>query len=202
MCAAARGTPAAIPPIGTSVVPASGLPKFTINDVRGAVGLPPVTSKPPAKKDPTAPPTVPPPTPRPGQEESRLPQKAGIGGSALGFLGNILGTVAGTLFGTNQQSSGQGTQTPPAPQTPTPAKSVVTLIANPNPIDAGRKANLSWSAVGSTECLVFDSANNQMGRGTPSGATTTPILSATSTFRVSCTGGAGAASGEIVVGVK
>lgn len=134
---------------------------------------------------------------------------SGSGGVPSGF-GAVMGSLAAKLFGT-QQSSTQNSQpapqpkpTTPTPSTPTttPVASVVSIIANPPTVAAGKTTQLSWSAVGPTQCAVFDANDTQIAAGNPNGTSTTVALTETSIFKVTCTGGAGSANSQVTVTVQ
>ncbi len=133
--------------------------------------------------------------------------RGGIGGLFSNFLGGMMQSLARGQQ--NQQQTPptqQPPQTPPTqPSTGTPptlAKPSVAIVANPALVRAGEKATLTWASVRTERCVIKADKLDFAATTTPGGSTTTPALSETTVFSISCAGQTGTATGEVRVPVQ
>lgn len=120
------------------------------------------------------------------------PGGAGLGGSPGGSASSYTSPLANLANGLKKLFGGSGNSTPNATQY-TPPKPVITLIANPHEIAAGRTVQLAWSSVGMRQCGIFDAADTRISSGTE-GTIYTGALATTSIFTAACTTTTGATS--------
>lgn len=120
----------------------------------------------------------------PGATDTPTPSPTGGAGN-LGALGQMLGPLLQRLMGQDQNQQ-QGTANPPVVKG---TGSLATLTANPANVTVGGTAQLTWSSIGTTACVVTSSGTTtaQIAQGGRDGSVTTPALSETTQFTVSCT---------------
>ncbi|HWO07417.1 MAG TPA: hypothetical protein VNM40_02425 [Candidatus Paceibacterota bacterium] len=133
---------------------------------------------------------------------------------ALGGLGSVLQGLGSYLGGSENNQQGITPTVPPPPITVTPPpppstgtttpaqQPSVVLVANPNAIAVGATSRLTWTALRATECVVRYQNGNVLASGGMQGNATTPSLSQTTTFVITCGGSGGTrdASTTVYVG--
>lgn len=163
------------------------------------------------EKKTEAPPVKTPITPAPPRQEQQ--QSSGLGG-VFRSIGNFASGFIGSFFSKPQQPTQQAQSTTPSTQTSpttsaqTPAKPVVTLVANPASVTAGQEATLSWSSAqlsADGKCVVYDASNAQIRSGGSASEIASPLKvkpTATTKYKITCTSTAGSANGEVSVTVQ
>lgn len=97
---------------------------------------------------------------------------------------------------TNQSVTVTVTSSPPPPPPPVPT---VDLSAAPTTVDSGQRSTLTWSSQNATGCVA---SNGWAGNKASSGSEQTPMLAATSTFTLACSGSGGSAQDSVTVTVN
>jgi hypothetical protein len=83
--------------------------------------------------------------------------------------------------------------------TAAPLPPSVTLSANPSTIASGTASALSWSSTNASSCII--ASGGQSGAVATTGSGSTPTLTATTVYTLSCTGTGGSASRSTTVSV-
>lgn len=89
-----------------------------------------------------------------------------------------------------------------------PVEPTATLTASPNPVNPDSESiyagmtNLTWSSTNADTCVVTEGGESGFDtKGATSGSDWSDVLSAPTTFAISCTGFGGTATAQVVVGV-
>jgi hypothetical protein len=102
--------------------------------------------------------------------------------------------VSGTA-GSTQSIGSVSLCSPPAPVAATPT---VSLSASPTSVSSGSTTTLTWKTTGATSCTASGSWS---GSELTAGSYTTPALTASPTYDLSCSGAGGTATADITVAV-
>lgn len=143
-----------------------------------------------------------------GGTPSTASGSAAGGSNAGGGIGSMLGSLFSSMFGGSKSgtasASFQGTsqpyvQPPTTPATTTPTVPAVTLVANPSAVDRGNPSTISWTAAGSAQCNLFSPDGTAVATGTPSGSYRVENITASVTYKVTCSGGTGSTNGQVTI---
>ena len=184
------GAPASPPPASPPAAPpAAPVAAKTPSTTAPPASAGPGTSAPPAPSAPK--PAVPASQPS-AQSPSAVISKAlsgleNIGSSILQGLGSALSSILKAL------GAPSSSQPPPAasPSAPTNQIPIVSLIPYPPAVASGATSLLSWSSIGTMQCTVTDPMGNQIAAGASDGNISTPAITATTVFTVTCTTSSG-----------